>query len=79
VEAKAMDKFMTIAEIESRYQNEWILLENPETNEALEVLSGRVLFHSADREEFDRKMVALKPKKFAILYPEVNGDATFVL
>ena len=36
------DKVMTFAEIESQFESEWVLVENPQTNETLEVLSGRV-------------------------------------
>ena len=74
-----MDKSLTIAEIEAKYHHEWVLVGDPETNESLEVVSGKVLCHSANRDEFDRRMLELKPKKFAIIYPEINQSATFVL
>jgi len=40
-----MDKILSISEIEAQFQSEWVLLENPKTNEALEVQSGKILFH----------------------------------
>ena len=64
----AMDKIMTLEEIESQFDSEWVLVEDPQTNEALEVRAGRVLYHSKDRDEFDRKVLELRPRRFAVLY-----------
>jgi hypothetical protein len=44
-----MNEVLTITQIESRFESEWILVEEPRTNEGLEVQSGRVLWHSKDR------------------------------
>jgi hypothetical protein len=41
-----MNEVLTLAEIESQFPSEWILVEDPQTNEALEVQSGRVLHHA---------------------------------
>ncbi|MBI3015077.1 MAG: hypothetical protein HYY65_08485 [Candidatus Tectomicrobia bacterium] len=46
-----MDDVMTVTQIEVQFESEWVLLENPQNNEALEVQSGRVIWHSKDREE----------------------------
>lgn len=75
-----MDKTLTIAEIESRFQSEWVLVEDPRTNEALEVEGGRVRYHSKDRDEVYRKAVELRPKRFAIVYTgQIPRDAAVVL
>jgi hypothetical protein len=75
-----MDKEMTIEEIESRFDSEWVLVGDPRTNEALEVLSGRVLHHSKDRDEVYRKAVALHPERCAVLYTgEIPEDTAIVL
>ncbi len=63
-----MDKIMTIAEIETRYCSEWVLVENPQTDEALEVLGGTVIAHSKDRDDVYRCATSSHPKRFAILY-----------
>ena len=63
-----MDEVLTREQIESRFQSEWVLVEDPQTNEALEVQGGKVLYHSKDRDEFDRKAIELRPKRSAILY-----------
>lgn len=59
---------MTLEEIETQFENEWVLVETPETNDALEVSSGKVLCHSRDRDEVYRRAVSLRPKRCAVLY-----------
>jgi len=63
-----VNQIMTIAEIMSAFDSEWILVEDPQTNEALEVQSGKVICHSKDRDEVYRKAVELRPKRFAMPY-----------
>jgi len=63
-----MDKIMTIAEIESQYDAEWILVEDPETDDDLQVQGGKVVAHSKDRDEVYRHAVATRPKRFAVIY-----------
>ncbi len=63
-----MNDGLTIAEIEAQFQSEWVLVEYPQTNESLEVQSGKVRYHSKDRDEVYRAAVKLRPKRFAILY-----------
>jgi len=46
-----MDQEMTIEEVRSPFGSEWILIEDPETSDELEVLSGKVVHHSRDRDE----------------------------
>ena len=63
-----MDEVLTAAEIEARFDSEWVLIEDPETDETLAVRRGTVRWHSKDRDEVYRKAVALRPRRFAILY-----------
>ncbi len=63
-----MEEVLTIAQIEAQFDSEWILVGDPQTNEALEVQSGKVLWHSKDREEVYRKAVELRPRRSAMLY-----------
>jgi hypothetical protein len=74
-----MNEVLTIAQIESRFESEWILVEEPRTNEALEVQSGRIRWHSKDREEVYRKAVQLRPKRFAIVYTGSIPEGTAVV
>jgi hypothetical protein len=75
-----MDRVLTLKQIEERFESEWILVEDPETNDALEVQSGKVLWHSKDRDQVYRKAVELRPKRFAMLYTgKIPKDTAIVL
>ena len=63
-----MDEVLTIGEIESRFAPDWVLIGEPQTDEKLAVLGGKVLFHSPDRDEVCRKAGELRPGRFAIHY-----------
>ncbi len=63
-----MSDELTVKEMKSQFHSEWVLIEDPETDDALEVQRGRVLYHSQDRDEVYRKAVELKPRHFAMLY-----------
>ncbi|HZO90081.1 MAG TPA: hypothetical protein VFB38_17260 [Chthonomonadaceae bacterium] len=69
-----MSDVLSIDEIKSRFDSEWVLIEDPKTNEYNEVLGGKVLWHSKDRAEFDRKAIELRPKRFAVLYTGTIPD-----
>jgi len=74
-----MNDVLTIIEIESQFPSEWVLVEDPQTNEALEVQSGRVRCHSKDRDEVYRKAVELRPKRFAMLYTGTIPEDTEIV
>ncbi len=63
-----MSDVLTAAEIESQFRSEWVLVGDPETDDSLRVRSGRVIYHSKDRDEVYRKAIELRPKRFAMLY-----------
>jgi hypothetical protein len=63
-----MNEVMSLAQIQVEFKSEWILVEDPETTESLEVTRGKVLWHSKDRDEVYRKARELKPRHSAILY-----------
>ena len=70
---------ITIAEIRSQFDSEWVLIENPTTDAALNVLGGRVLHHSKDREEVYRTAVLRQPKRSAVVYTGEIPDGTAVV
>ena len=75
-----MSNVLTVSQIQSQFPSEWVLVENPNTNDSLEVQSGNVLYHSKDSEEVYRKAVELRPKKFAMLYTgSIPPDTAIVL
>ena len=75
-----MDDIITIDQIEAQFASEWVLVEAPETNDALEVQSGKVHWHSKNREEVYRQAVVLCPKRLAILYTgKIPEDTEIIL
>ena len=75
-----MDEVLTLAQIEAEFDSEWVLIEDPRTDEALEVRSGTVRWHSKDREEVYRRAVEIRPKRFAIVYTgKMPRDTAIVL
>jgi hypothetical protein len=75
-----MDKELTIEEIRSQFDSEWVLIEDPRTDEKLNVLGGKVLHHSKDRDEVYRQAVSLRPKRSAVIYTgEIPEETEVVL
>ena len=74
-----MDDILTLAQIETQFASEWVLVDAPQTNEALEVQSGRVFWHSKDREEVYRTAVLRQPKRSAVIYTGEIPDGTAVV
>lgn len=63
-----MGEVSTIDEIKARYAPDWVLIGEPETDEALEVRAGRVLFHGPDRDEVCRKAREYLPGRYALQF-----------
>ena len=75
-----MDEMLTVTEIAARFAAEWVLVEDPQTNDALEVQGGKVRHHSKDRDEVYRLAATLRLGRFAILYTGVMpADTAIVL
>ena len=74
-----MVKEMTIAEIELQFDSEWVLIEDPKTDDSLNVLSGKVLHHSKDRDEVYRKAVSRRPRRSALIYTGEIPEGTAVV
>lgn len=75
-----MSEFMLMPHIKSQFEDEWILIQNPQTSDNLEVQGGKVLWHSKDRVEVYRKAMELHPRHSAILYTgKIPGGVVIVL
>ena len=75
-----MDEVLTTAQIEAQFESEWVLVEDPETDEALAIRHGKVRWHSKDRDEVYRKAVELRLARFAVLYTgKIPKDVAIVL
>ena len=75
-----MDISLTVAEIYKEFADEWVLVEDPQVNERSEVLAGRVICHSKDRDEVYRHAVRTRPARSAFLFTgEMPLDTAIVL
>jgi hypothetical protein len=74
-----MDEILTLAELEERFDSEWVLIEDPELDENLEVVRGKVIFHSKDRDEVYRKDMELRPKSAAYLFTGTMPEDTAIV
>jgi len=75
-----MNAMMPIAQIRSKYDGEWVLVEDPELDKDFEVIRGKVIWHSKDRDEVYRKALELRPKRSAFLYTgKLPKDMAIVL
>jgi hypothetical protein len=75
-----MESVLNIAEIEKQFEDEWVLVGEPQTNETFEVLSGQVLCHGKTRDEVYRKAMELRPARFAVIFTgEMPAGVEFVL
>ncbi len=63
-----MNETLTIETIEALFPSEWVLIGDPETDESQRLFAGKVLFHSLERDEVDRKLLELRPSRFAFRY-----------
>ena len=61
-----MDEVMSWAEIEETFNGEWVLIEDPELSPVLQVIRGKVIFHSKDRAAVDAKMQELPRMHHAV-------------
>jgi len=55
-------------DIAEKYKDEWVLLGDIKVDRNFRIKEGKVLSHSADKNEIYNKIIDLKPKKFAIEY-----------
>jgi len=74
-----MTEILTMDEIRARFEGEWVLLEDPRTNDVLEVQSGKVLHHSKDRDEVWQQAIARKPGRFTVFYNGTIPEDTHYL
>ena len=59
---------MRIEEIRKLYPDEWVLIEYSKLDDDLNVLEGKVIAHSADKEEIYQAQMNLQGRSLAIEY-----------
>ena len=75
-----MREILSFSEIKERFDSEWVLIGDPETDDDLNVKQGVVLWHSKDRDEVYRKAREIHRNHSAILYTgKLPDDVAVVL
>ena len=52
-----MEKTLSVDEMKRLYEGDWVLIGEPTTDERQQLLAGKVLFHSKDRDEVYDKIL----------------------
>jgi len=74
-----MGEILTVKEIRKRFPSEWVLLDEPVVKKD-RVVRGRLVFHSADIEAFDRKAIELRLRHSARFYTgKFDPEIAYVL
>ncbi|WP_036487493.1 hypothetical protein [Myxosarcina sp. GI1] len=75
-----MSEILTIEEIEQKYRGEWVLVAYSETDEDLETIAGKVIAHSAKKEEIYQALESAEEQSLAIEYMgQVPEDLAYIL
>lgn len=75
-----MSEILTLKEIEEKYDSQWVLIGDVQTNERYELLGGKVLYHGDSREEAYEKVDEFNPRFFAVRWiGEVKSESIFIL
>ena len=74
-----MNESMTLDEVNEHFESEWVLFGDVEVGPHHEVVKGRVLWHSKDRDEVYRKLLELRPPKAATHFTGGIPDGTEVV
>lgn len=72
-------EILTLEEIFNRYQDEWVLIVEPELDEDLNVICGEVIAHSPDRDELYSKLGLREGRSCAIEYTGSTENDVVVL
>jgi hypothetical protein len=75
-----MSDNLTTDEIRARYDSEWVLIEDPETDESHRVTGRKVRYHSHDRDDVYRKIAELDVARSAVVFAgSIPEDMEFLL
>jgi hypothetical protein len=65
----SMSEYLSIEEIYARYPDEWVLIDQPQTDPYHKVLGGTVVAHGVERDKVDAKTFDLPiPRHFAVRF-----------
>jgi hypothetical protein len=75
-----MSEIMTFEEIKKNYNGQWVLIAYNETDEDLQVLKGKVIAYSTNKEDIYQALELAGDQPLAIEYMgQVPEDLAFIL
>lgn len=74
-----MNETLSLAEIFSRFESEWILIADPEVDDRFKIIRGRVAYPSKDRDEVYQKAIELRLRSSATLYTGRMPEGTAIV
>ncbi len=75
-----MSKTMTFEEIEQNYNGQWVLIAYTETDENLQVVKGKVIAHSVNKQDIYQALETAEEQALAIEYlGRVPEDVAYIL
>ncbi len=74
-----MNEVLTRAEMEARFNGEWVLIADPERDENRDVRGGRVVFHGKDREAMYDFDASLQLREAAYFYLGPMPETSVIL
>ncbi len=63
-----MSEILTMEEIEKKFDGEWVLIEDVETDEKLEIVRGKVVYHGKDKNQLHQVAMKSKSNQLASLF-----------
>ena len=63
-----MSEILTMEEIEQKFDGEWVLIEDVETDDKLEVIRGKVIFHDKDKDRFNMRVMQSRNDHLVAFY-----------
>jgi hypothetical protein len=75
-----MSEIMTFEEIKKNYNGQWVLIAYSETDEDLQVVKGKVIAYSTNKEDIYQALELAGEQPLAIEYMgQVPEDLAFIL
>ena len=75
-----MAEIMTYEEITQHYNGEWVLIAYTDTQDDLEVIKGKVLVHSPDKEDIYKYLESATEEALTIEYiGQTPDDLAFII
>ncbi len=75
-----MIEVLTYDEMRTRFNGEWVLVEDPEVDAQMRVVRGKVISHAVSRVDVDKRMLELRPAHSAALcFRKRSPDSVLIL